>query len=188
MPGPEIAGPPLPEVPFSSVPEMVAARAAVEPARVAVRSRSPAGKWVDLSWGTLDARRRAVAGGFAALGVKRGDVVAFLSHNSPLQQAALGPTWDISEKDVFLSWLPWHHCFGALFERLMALWNRALLVIDDSRGRELDGLIRNLLEVRPTVYFAVPASTMVWSPARRESPRRARPCFPCAWPSAPRPP
>jgi long-subunit acyl-CoA synthetase (AMP-forming) len=76
MPGSEIAGPPLPEVPFSSVPEMVAARAAVDPARVAIRSRSPAGRWVDLSWGTLDACRRAVAGGFAALGVKRGDVVA----------------------------------------------------------------------------------------------------------------
>jgi long-subunit acyl-CoA synthetase (AMP-forming) len=62
----------------------------------------------------------------------------------------------VSEHDVFLSWLPWHHCFGALFERLMALWHRALMVIDDSRGRDLEVLVRNLREIRPSVYFAVP--------------------------------
>src|SRR5439155_1702972 len=244
--------------------------------RAAVRYRSPAGRWQDLSWASLDARRRAVAAGLASHGVQRGDVVAFVSHNSaemmigelaaqtlgaavapifpgyasdvlhqclndsgariamagtaaqqhqlgsarrleaivvlddrPLpddgralglqalekrgahpaidarsedvafllytsgttgrpkgvelthrnalsQQAAIEAVWDVSARDIFLSWLPWHHCFGALFERLMALWHRALLVIDDSRGRDLDVLVRNLLEVRPTVYFAVP--------------------------------
>jgi long-subunit acyl-CoA synthetase (AMP-forming) len=80
-----------------------------------------------------------------------------LTHRNALsQQAAIEAVWDVSARDVFLSWLPWHHCFGALFERLMALWHRALLVIDDSRGRDLDALVRNLLEVKPTVYFAVP--------------------------------
>jgi long-chain acyl-CoA synthetase len=38
----------------------------------------------------------------------------------------------------------------------MALWNGALLVIDDSRGRDLDRLIANFGEVKPTVYFSVP--------------------------------
>src|SRR5207248_7361842 len=61
-----------------------------------------------------------------------------------------------SDKDVFLSYLPWHHCFGALFERLMALWHRALLVLDDSRGRDLDRLYTNFFDVRPTIYFGVP--------------------------------
>jgi long-subunit acyl-CoA synthetase (AMP-forming) len=272
----EIAGPPLSDVAVRSVPDLIAQRAAVEPARAAVRSRAPSGKWQDLSWGALDQRRRAAAKGLASLGVKRGDVVAIVAPNSaamivaelaaqslgaavapifpgysaevlhhcvadtgariafagsaaqqrqlaaerqlehvvvldgqpfpgedravPIealekasgtdrieagrddvawvlytsgttgkpkgvelthwnalsQQAAIAAVWDVSERDVFLSYLPWHHCFGALFERLMALWHRALLVIDDSRGRDLDRLFENLLEVRPTLYFGVP--------------------------------
>ncbi|HEY6908449.1 MAG TPA: AMP-binding protein, partial [Myxococcales bacterium] len=272
----EIAGPPLQDVGVRSVPDLVAQRAAAGPGRAAVRYRGPGGKWEDLSWGALDQRRRAAAAGLARLGVKSGDVVAFVAHNSaamivaelaaqtlgaavapvfpgyspevlhhcladsgarvafagsaaqqrqlaperqlqhvvvlddqpfsgdgralPLaaleeepgrqaieagrddvawvlytsgttgkpkgvelthwnalsQQAAIAAVWDVSERDVFLSYLPWHHCFGALFERLMALWHRALLVIDDSRGRDLDRLFENLLEIRPTVYFGVP--------------------------------
>ncbi|MGZ6142171.1 MAG: AMP-dependent synthetase/ligase [Myxococcales bacterium] len=269
-------GPALTEAAFRSIPEMVAARAAIEPGRAAVRWRSAAGKWQDLTWAALDERRRRIAAGLSALGVKGGDVVAMLSPNSaemllaelaamtvgaatspifpgyaapvlqhclgdsgarvafagsavqqhqlaasrqlerivvlddqplpdearalPLksletagsidqpqaaredvafllytsgttgnpkgvelthwnalsQQAAIAAMWDVSDQDVFLSYLPWHHCFGALFERLMALWHRALLVLDDSRGRDLDRLYANLFEVKPTVYFGVP--------------------------------
>jgi len=80
-----------------------------------------------------------------------------LTHGNVLsQQAAIAQVWDVSPRDVFLSYLPWHHCFGGLFERLMALWNGALLVIDDSRGRDLDKLLANFREVKPTVYFSVP--------------------------------
>ena len=269
-------GPPLGEVPFHSVPEMVAARAAIEPKRPAVRQRAPNGKWTDSSWGELDARRSAIAAGLRSLGVKHGDVLAIVSANStemllaelaaqtlgaavapifpgyaaqvvhhcladsgariafagsavqqhllaparqlerivvlddqPLpddhralalkslqgaarerepqaragdvawllytsgttgkpkgvelthhsalsQQAAIAQLWDVSDRDLFLSYLPWHHCFGALFERLMALWHRALLVIDDSRGRDLDRLYTNFFDQKPTVYFGVP--------------------------------
>jgi long-chain acyl-CoA synthetase len=39
---------------------------------------------------------------------------------------------------------------------MMALWHRALLVLDDSRGRDLDRLLANFAEVKPTVYFSVP--------------------------------
>ena len=272
----EIVGPPLPDVPFHSIPQLIAARAAVEPSRVAVRSRGASGKWQDLSWSTLDARRRSVAAGLRALGIQRGDVVAILSPNSPQmliselavqtlgaavapifpgyapdvlhlcladcgarvaiagtsaqqhqlararqlqhivvlegqplpddgrgaalgaletsgahasvdagsddvalllytsgttgkpkgvelthhnalsQQAALAQAWDVTDRDVFLSYLPWHHCFGSLFERLMALWHRAPLAIDDSRGRDLDRLVENFLQIKPSVYFSVP--------------------------------
>jgi len=80
-----------------------------------------------------------------------------LTHGNALsQQAAIARVWDVNERDVFLSYLPWHHCFGGLFERLMALWNGALLVLDDSRGRDLDKLLANFREVKPTVYFSVP--------------------------------
>jgi long-subunit acyl-CoA synthetase (AMP-forming) len=80
-----------------------------------------------------------------------------LTHwNALSQQVAIASLWDVNENDVFLSYLPWHHCFGSLFERLMALWHRALLVLDDSRGRDLDRLFANFAEHRPTVYFGVP--------------------------------
>ena len=80
-----------------------------------------------------------------------------LSHRNVLsQQAAVAQVWSLSERDVLLAYLPWHHCFGALFERLMALWHGALLVIDDSRGRDLPLLLKNFAEVKPTVYFSVP--------------------------------
>src|SRR5258705_2154126 len=38
----------------------------------------------------------------------------------------------------------------------MALWHRAILTLDDSRGRDLDRMVQNLVEVKPTVYFSVP--------------------------------
>ena len=80
-----------------------------------------------------------------------------LTHRNVLsQQAAIAQVWDVTERDVFLGYLPWHHCFGGLFERFMALWNGSLFVIDDSRGRDLDRLLGNFREVKPTVYFSVP--------------------------------
>ena len=80
-----------------------------------------------------------------------------LSHRNVLsQQAAVAKVWSLSPDDVFLSYLPWHHCFGALFERLMALWHGARLVLDDSRGRDLDKLLANFREVQPTLYMSVP--------------------------------
>ncbi len=271
---------------------LISARTAQEPGRPVLRQRTHAGKWAELTWAMLDARRRSLAAGFASLGVARGDRVAVVSPNSaemllcelallslgavsapicpdygaeilqhclsdsgaqvvlcgsavqqhklpragagglgaargiervivldskplpgdrralPLsaieraaapaslaaidlccaevgpddlafllytsgttgrpkgvelthrnvlsQQQALAQVWDVSERDVFLSYLPWYHSFGALFERMMALSRRALLVLDDSRGLDLDRLLQNLAEVKPTVYFSVP--------------------------------
>ncbi len=82
--------------------------------------------------------------------------VALTHWNVLSQQAAIAQIWEVSERDVFLSYLPWHHCFGSLFERMMALWQRSLLVLDDSRGRDLARLLQNWAEVKPTVYFSVP--------------------------------
>src|SRR4051812_44106657 len=61
---------------------LIAARAARDPARAAVRFRDPSGKWTDLSWGDLDRRRLAIATALRGLGVASGDRVAFVSHNS----------------------------------------------------------------------------------------------------------
>jgi long-chain acyl-CoA synthetase len=80
-----------------------------------------------------------------------------LSHENLLsQQRGLSAIWSITPDDRFLAYLPWHHSFGANFEKYSALYHGALLVIDDSQGKHFDLLLRNWREVRPTVYFSVP--------------------------------
>ncbi|MEE9295630.1 MAG: AMP-binding protein [Phycisphaerae bacterium] len=72
------------------------------------------------------------------------------------QQKAVSLIWDIDENDVFLSYLPWHHSFGGLFERFMPLYNGSQLCLDDSRGRDIDRLIDNWKAFSPTLFFSVP--------------------------------
>jgi long-subunit acyl-CoA synthetase (AMP-forming) len=80
-----------------------------------------------------------------------------LSHENLLsQQRALSRIRSITPSDRFLSYLPWHHSFGGNFEKYAALYHGALLVLDDSQGKDFELLIRNWKEVRPTVYFSVP--------------------------------
>jgi long-subunit acyl-CoA synthetase (AMP-forming) len=80
-----------------------------------------------------------------------------LCHRNLLsQQKALSQLWDVGERDVFLSYLPWHHSFGGLFERLMTLYNGCELCLEDSRGRDIERLLENWRVFRPTVFFSVP--------------------------------
>ena len=72
------------------------------------------------------------------------------------QQKAVELVWDLSEKDVLMQFLPWHHSFGGLFERFMALYHGVELCLDDSRGRDLDRLIDNWRAFNPTLFFSVP--------------------------------
>jgi len=63
-----------------------------------------------------------------------------------------------AEKPVICDWLPWSHTFGGNHNVNLVLRNGGTLVIDD--GRPAPGLIeqsvKNLVEVRPTLYFNVP--------------------------------
>ena len=80
-----------------------------------------------------------------------------LSHRNLIsQQKAISLIWDINPDDVLLSFLPWHHSFGGLFERFMALYNGCTLGLDDSRGRDMDRLLDNWSQFRPTIFFSVP--------------------------------
>lgn len=80
-----------------------------------------------------------------------------LCHRNLLsQQRAMSLLWDVGESDVFLSYLPWHHSFGGLFERLMTLYNGCELCLEDSRGRDLNRLLQNWRLFRPTLFFTVP--------------------------------
>ncbi len=110
----------------------------------------------------LDARTDAVQGDDPCLvmytsGTTGPPKGAQLCHRNLIsQQKAISVLWDISEADVFLSYLPWHHSFGGLFERFMTLYNGCELCLDDSRGRDTDRLVANWRAFNPTLFFSVP--------------------------------
>ena len=63
------------------------------------------------------------------------------------------------EPPVMLDWLPWSHTFGGNHNLGLAIANGGSLYIDDGRPGP-DAIMRtvaNLVDVRPTVYFNVPA-------------------------------
>ncbi|XVQ06237.1 AMP-binding protein [Spirillospora sp. CA-255316] len=63
------------------------------------------------------------------------------------------------EAPVLLDWLPWSHTFGGNHNLGLVIANGGSLYIDDGRpGPEpVKRTVANLAEVRPTVYFNVPA-------------------------------
>jgi len=80
-----------------------------------------------------------------------------LTHDNVLsQRRALSALWHVSPQDRFLSYLPWHHSFGGIFEKYTALYNGATICLDDSMGRDFPRLLRNWIGTRPTIYFSVP--------------------------------
>jgi len=72
------------------------------------------------------------------------------------QQAALQNAWDIDENDRFLSYLPWHHSFGGIFERFSALYNGSALTLEPGYGKDPAVLLENWKIIQPTVFFSVP--------------------------------
>jgi len=80
-----------------------------------------------------------------------------LTHDNILsQQRALSALWELDERDRFLSYLPWHHSFGGIFEKYTALYRGATLALDESYGKDFDLLLSNWRAIRPSVYFSVP--------------------------------
>ncbi|WP_433462257.1 feruloyl-CoA synthase [Spirillospora sp. CA-128828] len=63
------------------------------------------------------------------------------------------------EPPVLLDWLPWSHTFGGNHNMGLALANGGSFYVDDGRpGPDMvKRTVRNLADVRPTVYFNVPA-------------------------------
>lgn len=76
-------------------------------------------------------------------------------------QAALRQIWPFlaEEPPVLLDWLPWSHTFGGNHNMGLAIANGGSLYVDDGRpGPDMvERTVRNLADVRPTVYFNVPA-------------------------------
>ncbi len=80
-----------------------------------------------------------------------------LTHSNLMsQQKALDTLWKPEPGMRFLCYLPWHHSFGGLFERLFALHSGGCLAIDDSSGKDAGRLLENFAEIKPHVYFSVP--------------------------------
>ncbi len=84
-----------------------------------------------------------------------------LTHRNILsQQAALEQLWSrnfkLNANDRFLSYLPWHHSFGGIFERFTALYNGATIYLDSGNGKDPALLLENWSQVHPTLFFSVP--------------------------------
>ena len=80
-----------------------------------------------------------------------------LSHGNLMsQQKALQILWKPEPGMRYLCYLPWHHSFGGLFQRLFPLYSGGCLAIDDSGGKDAGRLLQNFSEVKPNVYFSVP--------------------------------
>lgn len=80
-----------------------------------------------------------------------------LTHKNILsQQAALDLIWDINEEDRFLSYLPWHHSFGGIFEIFNVLYRGATYYLESSYGKDPKEIMKNWQLVKPTVFFSVP--------------------------------
>ncbi|NQU66856.1 MAG: AMP-binding protein [Candidatus Marinimicrobia bacterium] len=80
-----------------------------------------------------------------------------LTHQNILsQQAAMKVLWKLDHHDRFLSFLPWHHSFGGIFEKFAAITSGATLSLEHSYGKNIDLLLDNWDKVRPTVFFSVP--------------------------------
>jgi long-subunit acyl-CoA synthetase (AMP-forming) len=80
-----------------------------------------------------------------------------LSHRNIIsQQKAVQLIWEVSDSDVIMSYLPWHHSFGGIFERTLALYHGCEICLDDSRGRDMDRMIDNWKAFDPTLFFSVP--------------------------------
>ncbi|HEX7414360.1 MAG TPA: AMP-binding protein, partial [Bacteroidia bacterium] len=80
-----------------------------------------------------------------------------LTHKNILtQQAALQSVWTLDENDRFLSYLPWHHSFGGIFERFSALYNGCTIALESGYGKDPEVILENWKIIQPTLFFSVP--------------------------------
>src|ERR1035437_5247900 len=80
-----------------------------------------------------------------------------LTHKNILsQQSALQNVWTLDENDRFLSYLPWHHSFGGIFERFSALYNGCTIALESGYGKDAYVILENWKIIQPTLFFSVP--------------------------------
>lgn len=80
-----------------------------------------------------------------------------LTHRNILsQQASMSELWKVGESDRFLSYLPWHHSFGGIFEMFACLYNGSSMALENSFGKDEKLIFENWSMVQPTLFFSVP--------------------------------
>jgi len=80
-----------------------------------------------------------------------------LTHKNVLaQQRAHQILWSPESDIKVLSYLPWDHVFGGLFERFLALYSGGCLCLDDSQGKNIPRLLENFSIIQPEYFFSVP--------------------------------
>ena len=83
-----------------------------------------------------------------------------LTHRNILsQQAGLEKIWNLNQDDRFLSYLPWHHSFGGIFERFSALYHGATVFLESGYGKDPKIILENWKIVQPTLFFLYPKFT-----------------------------
>jgi long-subunit acyl-CoA synthetase (AMP-forming) len=82
--------------------------------------------------------------------------VQLTNKNILSQQAALSLIWEVDEHDRFLSYLPWHHSFGGIFELFTALASGAAMSLEGGYGKDPETIFENWKLVKPTLFFSVP--------------------------------
>jgi len=80
-----------------------------------------------------------------------------LTHTNILsQQAAMQQLWNVDSNDRFLSYLPWHHSFGGIYELYAVLCNGATMYLESGYGKDAATILENWKIVKPTIFFSVP--------------------------------
>lgn len=101
-----------------------------------------------------------------------------LSHRNIMsQRRAMQLLWRLEPGGRVLSYLPWHHSFGGIFELFGALHSGAHLTLDDSYGKDLGLLLENFKRVKPTIYFSVPRIHQALVEESRRDPKAEREIF-----------
>lgn len=72
------------------------------------------------------------------------------------QQKSFSLIWKIPSSSRFLSYLPWHHSYGGLFERFISINYGVHWYNDPEIGKNLNKLFYHWKMVKPTHFFSVP--------------------------------
>ncbi|HEX5432095.1 MAG TPA: feruloyl-CoA synthase [Bryobacteraceae bacterium] len=99
-----------------------------------------------------------------------------LTSNQEIVRSVLAFVED--EPPVLCDWMPWNHTFGGNHDFGFALYNGGSIYIDEGRPvpGEMEKSVRNLFDVRPTVYLNAPKGFEALLPFLREN-REFRECF-----------
>lgn len=94
-----------------------------------------------------------------------------------VNQAMIRRVWPFlaQERPVIVDWLPWSHTFGGNHNVGIVLANGGTLYVDDGRPvpDQFDRTLHNVADVRPTIYFNVPAGYAQLVPALESDPALA---------------